>query len=59
MANEKQRVVTTRAGGKWEAIGFLLIVIGLLAPLFLGLPMGIGVGSFIVGVIVFLIGRFK
>jgi len=46
----------TRAGSKWEAIGFILIIIGLV----LAIP-GQGFGYFLisVGFVVFIIGRFK
>lgn len=50
-------VTTKRAGGKWEAAGFLLIVIGILC-VFGGKYDATGF-LFAVGFIVFLIGRFK
>jgi hypothetical protein len=51
------RVRVTRTGGKWEAIGLLLImgrvVTGMAFSFRLGMPTAI------VGLVVFIVGRFK
>lgn len=53
-------IVTKRAGGKWEAAGFLLILAGFFAPA-TQTKAGIVIGMLMlpVGFVVFLIGRFK
>lgn len=49
-------VVHRRAGGKWEAAGFVLIMIGLITMM-----AGSGWGGALLGAgfVVFLVGRFK
>jgi hypothetical protein len=56
VAKEKV-VVVKRAGGKWEAAGFLLIVAGLVAAI--AGQGGLGAAGMIGGFVVFVIGRFK
>ena len=48
-------VQTTRKGGKYEGVGFLLIVAGIFVCFASG---GLGAVLILVGFIVFLIGRF-
>jgi uncharacterized membrane protein YvbJ len=54
--SEKSHTYTTRTGGKWEGIGFLMIVGGMFM-----IMAGNVTGAFIIilGFIVFLVGRFK
>ena len=57
MAEPSSEAVTTRAGGKWEALGFSLIAVGIV----LGIA---GLGAFagalaILGFALFLVGRFN
>ena len=54
--DEKSHTYTTRTGGKWEGIGFLMIVGGMFM-----IMAGNVTGAFIIllGFIVFLVGRFK
>ena len=54
-SNDKP-IKVVRTGGKWEGIGFLLIVAGII----MGIAGQAGAGiAFGVGFVVFLIGRFK
>jgi RNA polymerase subunit RPABC4/transcription elongation factor Spt4 len=46
----------TRTGAKWEGIGFILIIIGLIMAI---AGQGVGMLLLVVGFIVFIIGRFK
>lgn len=63
VAVHSSRVISTkRAGGIWEAIGFLLIVAAVIAGLANNSAgSGPGLGSLlgVTGFIVFLVGRFK
>lgn len=54
--NPKSHANVTRTGAKWEAIGFILILVGLLAAIGANGAAG-GIVAFI-GLIVFIIGRF-
>ncbi|MCL5036951.1 MAG: zinc-ribbon domain-containing protein [Chloroflexi bacterium] len=56
---EKKALVTRREGGKYEAWGFFLIVIGIFCFFGKGIYVPIGFILGLVGFIVFLIGRFK
>lgn len=49
-------VTTTRAGGKWEGWGFVMIVAGLIATMS---GTSWGVALLMAGFVVFLVGRFK
>jgi predicted cobalt transporter CbtA len=51
------RVRVTRTGGKWEAIGFLLIMGGVVTGM--GFSFRLGMLAAIVGLVVFIVGRFK
>lgn len=54
--NPKSHVEITRTGGKWEGIGFIFVVIGLITAI-----AGQGFGGLLmtVGFVIFIIGRFK
>lgn len=55
-----QHVRVTRTGGRWEAGGFVLIVIGLLTAM--GADGGVahaGVFTMFIGLAIFIIGRLK
>jgi len=50
----------TRSGAKWEGIGFLLIIIGMLAGMMSEPPFStIGGAAALIGFCVFIAGRFK
>ncbi len=55
--NESKTV--TRSGGVWEGIGFLLIVGGMIYGMATGPDNHIGGTVAFVGIIIFIIGRFK
>jgi hypothetical protein len=49
-----------RSGGKWEAAGTVLVIAGVLSVMFAGPPIStIGSLAFVVGLVVFVIGRFN
>lgn len=60
-------MTATRPGKKWEAIGTILVIIGVIAMVATGGAEKENVGatamfaviSFLVGLVVFIIGRFK
>jgi len=54
--NSQSHAKVTRTGAKWEGMGFILIVIGLIMAI-----AGQGVGGLLmaVGFVVFIVGRFK
>ena len=54
--NPQPHAKVKRAGAKWEAVGFILIVVGMLMAI---AKVGSGVFLLVVGFTVFLIGRFK
>lgn len=53
---EKEVVIIKRRGGKYEGIGFVLILISIIIAIAGSLPVASIVG--LLGFIVFLIGRF-
>lgn len=55
--NKKSHTYTTRTGGKWEGVGFLMIVAGII--MCMTSTIEFGMLSIFIGFIVFLIGRFK
>ena len=55
--NPQTHAKVTRTGAKWEGIGFILIVVGMIMAL--ASQGGFGGLLIVVGFIVFLIGRFK
>ncbi len=55
--DKKSHTYTTRTGGKWEGVGFLMIVIGMV--MCMTSNIGNGISLIFIGFIVFLIGRFK
>jgi hypothetical protein len=60
VSNTAPSVAVTRSGGKWEAVGTILIVAGVLSVMFASPPIStFGSLAFVVGLIVFVIGRFK
>lgn len=46
-----------REGAKWESVGTLLVILGIIAP-FTG-NFQVGAFLFVVGLLVFIVGRFK
>ena len=53
-------VPVTRRGGKWEALGTVLVIGGILSVVFASPPVStFGALAFVVGLIVFVIGRFQ
>jgi hypothetical protein len=53
-------VAVTRRGGKWEALGTVLVIAGVLSAMFASPPVStLGALAFVVGLIVFVIGRFQ
>jgi hypothetical protein len=55
-------VVVERSGGKYEAIGSVLFAVGFFAfliSLFAGKYLGTSTTVLVVGLVIFLIGRFK
>lgn len=53
-------VAVKRTGGKWEAAGTVLVIAGLLPVMFASPPLStIGSIAFVVGLAVFVIGRFN
>ena len=54
--NAQSRSKVTRAGGKWEAIGFIVIVVGLILEIS---GQTSGWLLMLAGLVVFIIGRFK
>jgi uncharacterized membrane protein YvbJ len=54
--NPQSHAKVTRTGAKWEGIGFILIVVGLIMAI---AGKGFGGFSMAVGFFVFIIGRFK
>lgn len=54
--NPQSHAQVTRTGGKWEGIGFILIVIGLFMAV-----AGQGFGGLLMagGFMIFIVGRFK
>lgn len=53
----KKEITVRRAGGRWEFIGFVLIVVGVISKI-----QGVGDVWFLpfaIGCVVFLVGRFK
>ncbi|MDA3800189.1 MAG: zinc-ribbon domain-containing protein [Kiritimatiellae bacterium] len=55
--NPQSHTNVTRTGAKWEGIGFVLIVVGIIMAM--ASQFGIGCLLIAVGFIVFIIGRFK
>jgi len=48
------------SNGKWEAAGTVLVIAGVLSVMFAGPPIStIGSLAFVVGLVVFVIGRFN
>jgi DNA-directed RNA polymerase subunit RPC12/RpoP len=54
---QESHVRVTRTGAKWEGIGFVLIVVGIVLGIAGNLALGWAAG--IAGFVVFIIGRFK
>jgi len=57
--NPESHAKVTRTGAKWEGIGFLLIVGGMITAMASAADNHIGGIMVTVGFVVFLIGRFK
>jgi hypothetical protein len=51
------RVRVTRTGGKWEAVGFLLIMGGVFGCM--AFSFRVGLLAVVLGLVVFIVGRFK
>jgi len=54
-----QHIAVTRTGAKWEGMGFLLIVGGMIYGMASGPENHLGGAAAAVGFVLFLIGRFK
>ena len=53
-------VAVTRRGGKWEAAGFVLVLGGVMTIMFGSAGASVfGTLAFVVGLVVFIVGRFK
>ena len=55
--NPQSHANVTRTGAKWEGIGFILIIVGMIMAM--ASQGGFGSLLLVVGFIVFLVGRFK
>lgn len=55
----KNEVIVTRAGGVWEAVGFVLVSAGVVTGLATLPDNHVGAVVGVIGLVVFLIGRFK
>lgn len=60
LAAEPAQVQVTRKGGKWEAIGTVLVVVGVLSVMFATPPIStLGALAVVTGLVVFVVGRFQ
>lgn len=58
--NASTHVTAKRAGGKWEGIGFILIVIGMVVAMAADGPVAtIGGFAIVAGLVTFIFGRFN
>lgn len=60
LISSKSHANVTRTGAKWEGIGFVLIVLGMLVGMAASPPLStLGGTTAAIGFVVFIIGRFK
>jgi uncharacterized membrane protein YvbJ len=57
LLNPQSHTKVTRTGAKWEGIGFILIIVGMISAMMA--QGGFGGLLLVLGFIVFIIGRFK
>lgn len=57
LLNPQSHTKVTRTGAKWEGIGFILIVVGMISAM--TAQGGFGGLLLLIGFMVFIIGRFK
>ncbi|MBH03995.1 MAG: hypothetical protein CMP08_07710 [Xanthomonadales bacterium] len=60
-AKPQHRDKVGRTGGVYEALGFVMIVGGMLTTMAAGpgITNNVGIGALVGGIVVFLVGRFK
>lgn len=58
--NPTSHANVTRTGAKWEGMGFILIILGMLVGMAASPPLStLGGTAAVIGFVVFIIGRFK